>query len=111
MEGYAECQVCSNGYLLPFYGSDGTCVYFCSSCRSRFSGYAREPTIDGLPIFSKMAKYSIAEEFGMGGSSEVSDLMESYRSLMDQNPPQPKEDLIMGYHRIFERNPPTSGRS
>ncbi len=110
MEVYAECQICGNGYLLPFYGSDGTCVYFCNSCGSRFSGYLKEPTMNGVPIFAQMGQYTNLENLGAQESPEGSDLLESYRTLLEEHPPDPQEELIVTYHDLLEKNPtPMSG--
>lgn len=86
MEGYAECRQCGNGVLVPFYSSSGENVYFCTHCRSRFSGYLHEPSIDGIHVFSDTADYSqpgkILEEGLPGGK-----LLDEYRSILEEFPP------------------------
>ena len=59
--GNPVCGKCGRGVLLPFFSSDGRCVYFCTACKSRFSGYTQECMFNDEPIFSQEAVYSQAQ--------------------------------------------------
>lgn len=91
---YAECKLCHNGVLLPFTGPEERIVYFCTNCRARFSGYHEEPTFDGIPIFSQMATYLVSDSLDTGETFSKGELHDSYRSIMDLNPPIQTEPSI-----------------
>lgn len=84
---YAECKQCMNGVLLPFTGPEGRMVYFCTSCRARFSGYHEEPFFEGVPVFSEMAYYSFRDSVDTGDSLTKGKLLDSYRMILENNPP------------------------
>ncbi len=83
MTEYAQCRLCGDGDLLPFYGEEGSIAYFCTSCRSRFSGYNEEEA-DGMHSFADRASYSLdkAEE-----EKKEAFLFTTYRDLFRENPP------------------------
>lgn len=88
---YAECKLCMNGVLLPFTGPEGHMVYFCTSCRARFSGYQEEPIFEGVPLFSEMAIYSFRDSVDTGDTFTKGKLLESYRTILENNPPTQDE--------------------
>ena len=47
-EMYPICGACEKGRLLPFYGPNGTVVYFCTHCMRKFSGYTEEPVEESV---------------------------------------------------------------
>jgi hypothetical protein len=69
-------------------------VYFCSSCRARFSGYQEEPMFEGIPIFSEMAYYSFRDAMESGDTFTRGELLDSYRTILEENPPVPNEASI-----------------
>ncbi|MCD6383022.1 MAG: hypothetical protein J7L88_01005 [Thermoplasmata archaeon] len=79
-EMYPICGACEKGRLLPFYGPNGTVVYFCTHCMRKFSGYTEEPVVDGIPVFSNMAHYSEPEE-RVEESVEESPLIDEYERI------------------------------
>lgn len=87
MGDLAECKACGSGVLLPFTSPQGYMVYFCNSCRRRFSGYAFEPTADGIQVFSEYAVYMDEPVSCEIPPLPESELMEKYRELLDSNPP------------------------
>jgi hypothetical protein len=91
---YAECKMCLNGVLLPFTGPEGHMVYFCSSCRARFSGYQEEPIFEGAPIFAEMAYYSFRDAMDTGDTFTKGELLDSYRTILEENPPTSSESSV-----------------
>ena len=89
MEGYAECKACCDGVLLPFYSPEGQVVYFCNSCRTRFSAYYEEPMMDGYPVFLDSAYYSDQEDHEKMRPFTPGKLMDEYKKILGENPPQP----------------------
>jgi hypothetical protein len=88
MDSNAECKVCNNGVLLPFYSPEGHVVYFCNNCRSRFSAYAEEPHLDGIPVFTDLAYY-ITETDVVGESLTAGKMMDEFKMILEENPPKP----------------------
>ncbi len=80
MTEYARCKLCGDGDLLPFYGEEGTIAYFCTNCRSRFSGYNEEEGGD-RHSFADRASYSLDK------TEEEPTLFTTYRDLFRENPP------------------------
>jgi hypothetical protein len=81
----ADCKACNEGVLMPFHTPDGYVIYFCNNCRSRFSGYAIEPSFEGSPVFSESARYTepfLEEE--LAGPK----VKEMYRTLLEEFPPE-----------------------
>ena len=91
---FAECKLCGNGVLLPFTGPGGHMVYFCTNCRARFSGYHEEPMFEGAPTFSEMATYSYRDSVETGESFTTGELINSYRTILEENPPIPTEGTV-----------------
>lgn len=84
MTEYAQCRLCGEGDLLPFYGDEGTIAYFCTSCRSRFSGYNEDEGLDDT--FADRASYSLDRTEEVEEEKEPS-LFATYRDLFSENPP------------------------
>jgi len=87
MGEFAECRSCGSGSLLPFYSPDGLVVYFCNSCRARFSGYASEPCFEGAPIFLEQAEYTRQTIENDNAPLPEGELMEKYMTLLETYPP------------------------
>ncbi|MCK5773516.1 MAG: hypothetical protein KAH57_06980 [Thermoplasmata archaeon] len=86
MTEYAQCRLCGEGDLLPFYGEEGKIAYFCTSCRSRFSGYSKEEEMDDGFSFADSASYSLDKVEEVEEEKEPS-LFKTYRGLFRENPP------------------------
>ena len=80
MTQYSLCKLCGEGDLLPFYGEEGMIAYFCTSCRSKFSGYSEED--GGRASFADMANYSLQKK-----REEEPTLFSTYEDLFRDNPP------------------------
>ncbi|MFW3145703.1 MAG: hypothetical protein ACMUIE_02700 [Thermoplasmatota archaeon] len=91
---YADCKMCGCGQLLPFTSPDGFLVYFCTYCRAKFSGYVDDPMFEGSPIFAEMAYYSMRDTSDHGESFTRGELMDAYKSILDEFPPQPSEENV-----------------
>ncbi|MFO8050087.1 MAG: hypothetical protein R6V01_00100 [Thermoplasmatota archaeon] len=90
---YAECGICSCGQLLPFTSPEGYTMYFCTSCRARFSGYQEEPFYQGVPIFAEMAHYTYRDSGDQDQAFTRGRILDSYRELLEEYPPPESEQL------------------
>jgi len=84
MDNYAQCMICGDGQLLPFFSREGEVVYFCTRCRTRFSGYNVEPADEGEPILLDRAVYTETED----DSKPDLGLYNSYRKILEEMPPE-----------------------
>ena len=87
MTEYAQCRLCGEGDLLPFYGDEGTIAYFCTSCRSRFSGYDKDEELDDRLSFAEKASYSLDRTEEVVEEEKEPSLFTTYRGLFRENPP------------------------
>lgn len=94
MEGCADCKVCNDGVLLPFYSPDGLVVYFCNNCRSRFSAYYEEPMMDGAPVFTSIAYYIREEDLDEDDTLTKGEMLDEFKRILEENPPEPVNDGV-----------------
>ncbi len=87
MTEYARCKLCGDGDLLPFYGEEGKIAYFCTSCKSRFSGYNEDEEPDGRFSFADSASYSLDRTEEVEEEEKEPSLFTTYRNLFRENPP------------------------
>jgi len=87
MTEHPLCGECGKGVLLPFTSTDGRCVYFCTECRMRFSGYTQECIKDDEPIFSQKATYTKIDQGATASpDTEPQELSEPVVVEADEDP-------------------------